>query len=286
MNEFFTIAEDGLSAEICFPSFSTGYYRGTRFDLAGVFRRISGRRGIYADEWFDSYDPYRHDCVCGPSEEFVIRERNAGGPFLKIGVGKLWKEEGPYDRFKRYDIIDEGERGFDCDGSRAVFMHVMPDDYVYEKRIELYPGGRMLIAHLLKNTSGRPIESYVYNHNFFNLGNLPTGPSTRIDFPFCPTGTWRQILKEVSLVGNSIVFSGEMSEAGPAAFIGDLSSSDNFSFRISNSEAGLSVRVNVLAPVEYSVFWSNRRVSCIEPYIPLNIPPGEEYGWSIEYFFD
>lgn len=36
----------------------------------GIFRRIVKGGFFIAQEWFDGYDPYRHDTVCGASEEF------------------------------------------------------------------------------------------------------------------------------------------------------------------------------------------------------------------------
>ena len=63
-----TLCSGGLRAELCQPG---EYYCGTRFDHAGVFRRITQNGFVWADEWFDHQDAFRHDRVCGLSEEFV-----------------------------------------------------------------------------------------------------------------------------------------------------------------------------------------------------------------------
>lgn len=55
----------GLEIELCPPDFQSGYYRGTRFDHSGVFRRIVVDNFIIADEWFDTYNPYAHDAEGG-----------------------------------------------------------------------------------------------------------------------------------------------------------------------------------------------------------------------------
>ena len=107
------LGRGGLSIELCEPR---SYYRGTRFDACGVFRRIVKDGYIYADRWFDGEDAFRHDNVCGPSEEFFgvfgYDEAPVGGTFLKIGVGLLRKDaEKPYDWFHLYEIVDGGRFG-------------------------------------------------------------------------------------------------------------------------------------------------------------------------------
>ncbi len=286
MNKFFTISKGGLSVELCYPSAEEGYYRGTRFDWAGVFRRVVKDGHVYADEWFAADEPYRHDNVCGMSEEFVIFENDAAGPFVKIGVGMLSKEEGPYDRFQLYPIVDGGERGLEISDDCAVFTHKLAGEYEYEKKVVLVDGETVRIDHVLRNISDDTLETSVYNHNFFTFNDMRTGPAVRLDFPGKISGTWRDVMSEVSMEGNSIVFHGNIVEGQKAAFIGDLvMDSPDFSYRISNAEKGLAVEVEVSAPVAYSVFYSNHRVSCIEPYNHLTIAPGESVSWSIDYKF-
>ncbi len=286
MDKFFTISKDGLSVELCYPSAEEGYYRGTRFDWAGVFRRVVKDGHVYADEWFDNDEPYRHDNVCGMSEEFVIMENDAAGPFVKIGVGRLEKEEGPYDRFQLYPIVEAGERGLEITDDQAVFTHVLAGEYEYEKKVSIVDGGTVRIDHVLKNTSSEVLETRVYNHNFFTFDDMRVGPAVRIDFPGRISGTWRDVMPEVSMEGNSLVFHGSIVKGQKAAFIGDLVvDNPEFSYCISNAEKGLSVEVLVSAPVAYSVFYSNHRVSCIEPYNLLTIAPGESAAWSVEYKF-
>ncbi len=336
MNRFFTISKGGLSVELCRPCAIEGYYRGTRFDWAGVFHRIIKEGRVYADEWFDNDEPYRHDNVCGLSEEFVIDGNRAAGPFVKIGVGRLSKEEGPYDRFKLYPIIDAGERSLSIGDDHAVFTHSLMGEYEYEKRIELIDGETLRISHMLKNLSAEVIDTHVYNHNFFTFDNMHVGPAVRIDFPGRPYGTWREVMPQVGFGDNSIIFHDYLLKGGKTAFIGDLTivpeipdtpspvipdtpspefpetpspdipgtpSPDipgttshvipgltrnlvtGFSFRISNTEKNMAVDVRLNSPVAYSVFWSNHRVACIEPYNRLIVAPGESCSWSIDYKF-
>lgn len=285
MEQFFTISKEGIEAVLCYPSSKYGYYRGTRFDWSGVFRKITRRGHIYADTWFDGNDPVRHDNVCGPSEEFVIFRNDLPGTFLKIGVGLLKKESGPYDRFKYYEIVDEGIRSLEALESLAVFRHCMQGQYEYEKRVEIIDGNVMEIRHCLMNLSSSVLDTYVYNHNFFNLDNAAVGPAIKVDFPYEPEGTWRELLPEVAIKGESIVFSSELKKGGKTPFIGDLSSCKDFSFRIGNLASGIAVEASVDLPVEYSVFWANSRVCCVEPYVHLTVETGSSISWTNRYIF-
>lgn len=289
MADFISIGRDWLQAELCVPDFEKGYYRGTRFDHSGIFRKISGGGHVYADQWFDKEDPYRHDNVCGPSEEFVIAagSDSAGKDnLLKIGVGLISKTAGEsYDRFRLYEVLDAGKRGLRHGSDFAEFSHLMKGRYLYVKRIEIAGNGVMTIRHILCNLSDKILDTYSYNHNFFTLDGMEVGPDTRIDFNYCPTGTWREVMEEVSIEDRSIVYAKPMTRGGRTAFIGDLSSSDDFSFTIRNLKSGAGVEVRPSTHVEYSVFWCNHSVSCIEPYIHINIRPKEEFCWDIRYRF-
>ncbi|MGM9770271.1 MAG: hypothetical protein ACI3Y6_06100 [Candidatus Cryptobacteroides sp.] len=37
--------------------------------------------------------------------------------------------------------------------------------------------------------------------------------------------------------------------------------------------------------MDRAVFWAIRRVACVEPYCPVDIPPGGEFRWTIRYRF-
>ena len=49
------LTKNGLELTFCLPSFEDGYYRGTRFDHSGIFRKIVFNGFVLADEWFDKY---------------------------------------------------------------------------------------------------------------------------------------------------------------------------------------------------------------------------------------
>ena len=62
------------NGEICvsiyLPDPVHGYYRGTRFDWAGIIEHVDTRNHRFYAPLHAAHDPYRHDCVSGPAEEF------------------------------------------------------------------------------------------------------------------------------------------------------------------------------------------------------------------------
>src|SRR3712207_7481091 len=47
-------------------------------------------------------------------------------------------------------------------------------------------GDSLILEHELANTGTKPIETSVYNHNFFTLDRKTTGPDIVVRFPFAP----------------------------------------------------------------------------------------------------
>lgn len=290
-----TISNDTLKITLHAPDGAKGYYRGTRFDWAGVFRSIEYKGCNYAEEWFENYSPVMHDAVCGPVEEFSpigLEEVAAGEPFLKIGVGMLEKMEGPYDRFKLHNIVNPGVRTAEVTGDSIIQTHSLESEqgyaYEYVKEIRLTGENRFRISHSLRNTGRKVLKGDVYNHNFFTLGLLETGPSRHLDFPFRPEGDWRAEYSEVGFTDNGIrftrtlqkgesVFTGNLHEAGRG-----LAGSPN-GFVLVEAGNGRGVEALCSEPMTKAVFWSNHRIACIEPYIDFCVVPGGIFGSDIEY---
>ena len=287
------LEKDGLELTLCPPDLQEGYYRGTRFDHSGIFRRIVVDGYVLADEWFDVYDPYRHDAVCGTSEEFAecgYENAEAGDVFLKPGVGLLYKDDdSPYDHFKLYRVADPGRWTVTSEDDEAVFVHVLDGDawgYIYEKRVRILDGGSFEISHRLCNTGAHAISGETYNHNFFTMGDSRPGPEIEFDFPFSPCGTWRSEYDSVKLSEHGIRYLRPLVQ-GESVFMGNLNPSDGSEitgevFRISSSD-GHGVTFFADQPFDHIVFWSNHRVGCIEPFIPYALESGEEFEWNYRF---
>ena len=288
------ISQNGLEVTLCPPSFQDGYYRGVRFDHSGIFRRIEKDGFVFADEWFDVHDPYKHDAVCGASEEFSqcgYEYAQVGEVFLKPGVGLLVKDsDTAYDHFKLYEVADCGRWTVTSEEDSATFIHVLDAEgwgYVYEKEVRLISGECMQIAHRLCNTGPKLIKGETYNHNFFTFGDARPGPEMQIDFPFRPCGKWRSDYDSVALVESGIRYFRHI-RAGESVFMGNLDSSEgekNVGQVYSMHAASHQVIFETDLPFSHIEFWSNHRVGCIEPFIPYELGQGDELQWTYRYCF-
>ncbi|MCQ2115313.1 MAG: hypothetical protein MJZ07_03830 [Bacteroidales bacterium] len=280
-----TLTKDGLVIELAEPR---TYYKGTRFDANGIFRRISKDGYVFADEWFDSPDPLRHDNVCGCSEEFYgtygYDEAATGGSFLKIGVGMLRKEtDAPYDWFHRYEIADGGRIEVETDGVKAIYRHTLDGQYRYIKEIELLDGSSFVIRHSLTNCRQDKLEINSYCHNFFTFEGKPTARERQMDFPATPYGNWRENSLHGYLEGTSLHFDAELQQ-GETAYIGNLRLNpqpENFSMVLREGERSVEIKSD--RPLDHMVMWACRRVACPEPYIHLVAEPGNEIRWKLGY---
>ena len=127
-----TIGNESLKITLRLPDGKTGYYRGTRFDWAGVFESVVYDGCNYDEQWFEVYSPEKHDAVGGPAEEFGAVGFDLAAPgeaFLKIGVGMLERpDDQPYDRFRLHRILDYGQREFSASSDSALYRHVINSD--------------------------------------------------------------------------------------------------------------------------------------------------------------
>ena len=336
------------------PRAEEPYYRGTRFDRTGIILGLESGGHRYVQPWQRHYDPWSHDAVSGPAEEFLPieagksdiggvraafgvtqpqrsedgRSRMRSGSadtagWLKIGVGLLRDDGAPYDRFKLYDILDPGQftvcfgqadytggqaplsatsilaalrlsnadsgaRPAGPEPSSVTFRHKLTGHYDYVKTVEIPADGRLRLTHALRNDSPDPIDTYVYCHNFFILDGAPTSRATRYDFPWRPVGDWRAPYDSVRLTEHGITFDRDL-RPDETVFMGNLRpdnpTASGYRFILRNTENGLGVEAFCDRQMEYAVFWSNSDVSCLEPYIPLHLNPGQTARWTLDYRF-
>lgn len=291
------ISNELIQAEIYLPDRENGYYRATRFDWSGVIASLEYNGHQYFGRWFDDYDPYTHDAILGPVEEFTplgFEETVPGDHFVMIGVGALKRpDENDHNRFLLYEIADYGEWIVETYNDRVVFIHELSDingySYEYHKIVKLTEDQpELVLEHKLKNTGTRVIETSVYNHNFFTIDEEPTGPGIRIIFPFDVYAEGTGFGSIAKTVGNEIQYIRQLKK-GENVFSSDLQgfgdTSEDYDIRIENMKTGAGVRITGDHPIERLVFWASSRTSCPEPYIHLKVEPGEEIQWGIRYEF-
>src|SRR5947208_10968522 len=123
------LKNDKLRVKVYLPDTEKGFYRGTRFDWAGVLGEVEFSGHKVFGPWKDTHDPTNHDDIIGPCEEFGNQsplgyaEAKPGGTFLKIGVGELEKsKEEKYGFARKYKIVKQAgckEVYRDPDGQRG-----------------------------------------------------------------------------------------------------------------------------------------------------------------------
>jgi hypothetical protein len=290
------ISNGPITAVLYLPDAAHGYYQGTRFDWAGVISSLKYQGHQYFGQWFEKYDPKTHDAIMGPVEEFLrplgYDEAKVGGTFVRVGVGLLRKpEEKEFRRFFTYEIADPGKRTIHKHADSVEFRHEVSDAtsgyaYQYQKSVRLTKGKPQLVLdHTLKNTGRKAISTEVYDHNFFMIDGQPTGPEMSVKFPWDLQATGnREVL---DLKGSTLTYSRPQTKSDTvmAEFKGYNDTPKDFDFRIENRKTGAGVHITANRPLAKVLFWSIPTVLCPEPYIKVEIAPGQEFTWRIVYDF-
>ena len=294
------LSNGSIEAEVYLPDAERGYYRGTRFDWSGVIYSLKFQGHEYFGEWQKSDDPYRHDRITGPVEEYRTDNKGlgydeapAGGTFLRIGVGVCEKpNEQDYRWRHSYKVVDPGKWAARRDGDWIEFTQEVTDSrsgygYRYTKRLALTPGRpELLIEHTLTNTGAKRIESSVYNHNFFVIDGQPAGPDFVVRFPF-ELRADRDMRGIAAVQGRNVVYLKEV-PAGESVITlldGYGPTAADHRFAIENRKTKAGVRMTADRPLAKLQFWSPRTTLCPEPYIDLRVAPGASESWRLRYEF-
>ena len=67
-----------IQAKVWLPDPENGYYRGTRFDWSGAISSLQFAGHEYFGEWQQSDDPYLHDRITGPVEDYSTAGKGLG----------------------------------------------------------------------------------------------------------------------------------------------------------------------------------------------------------------
>ena len=305
-----------LQMTVYLPDAQHGYYRGTRFDWAGVVQDLEYKGHRIYGPWYTKTDPHVRDfiydgsdiiagpcsAIMGPVEEFTTNhkglgydEAKAGGTFVKIGVGVLRKpDNSEYSPYHLYEIVDPGKRTVHTTATSVEFTHELRDPasgyaYTYRKTLRLAPGKpELVIEHSLRNTGQKSIQTSVYDHNFFVPDHLPPGPGTVITVPFKIEAAQPPENGLAEIRGNQLIYLKQLQgeERVTSAIKGFNDSAKDYDVRVENAKAGVGFHVTGDRPLASVYLWSIRSVVSMEPYIDMSIEPGSEFTWkySYEYF--
>jgi hypothetical protein len=216
-----------------------------------------------------------------------------GGTFVKIGVGVIKKpEERAFQQFKTYEIADPGKWTVKKKSDSVEFTQIVDDPssgyaYRYTKVVQLVKGRPMMaLAHSLKNTGKKTIESDVYEHNFYMLDAQPTGPDVVIKFPFEVSAT-QDLHGLAETRGKELVYLKELTgrESAQSNLTGYSADPKDYDIAEENTKTGAGVRQTCDRPLVRINYWSIRTTACPEAYIHMKIAPGETFTWKISYEF-
>lgn len=285
-----------LKIKIYLPDAEKGYYRGTRFDWAGVINSLEYEGHQYFGPWRE-HDPLAHDAITGPVESFTpigFENAEAGDPFLTIGVGMLRKPDtAAYQFYKTYEIINAGEWRVKKKSDRIEFVHELHSEegyaYEYTKTLKLVPDkAELLLEHSLKNTGRLPIETTVYNHNFFTIDSEPTGPDIVTSFPYPISAEGRGFGELITVQGDKLIYTRKLRKGENVytpGIEGFSDSAEDYHISIENRKTGAGVKITSDQPLLKLVYWASVNTACPEPYIIVEARPGETFQWTTTYSF-
>ena len=301
-----------ITAKIYLPDAVNGYYRSTRFDWSGAVYSLQYKGHEFYGPWYNRVDPkiinwefqgseiVSGPCsaLCGPVNEFhkVLGwdEAKPGDTFIKIGVGVLRKTEGEYNRFAPYNVVDAGKWTVKKNDNSIEFTQELSDPnsgyaYVYRKVVRLIKDKpEMIIEQSLRNTGRLVISSNVYNHNFVVLDKQSPGPDFTFRVPFKIMATQIPDKNIAEVQGNNIVYHRPLSghDEVVVLFKGFSNKVEDTEMIIENKKVGAGIKVSGNRPLIDDLLWSIRTVLSVEPYIAIDVQPGEEFNWmnTFEYY--
>jgi hypothetical protein len=307
------ISNGVLRATIYLPDAEKGFYRGMRFDWAGVMASLEYKGHGYFGPFFEKFDPAVADveigdpvvagiasAASGPVEEFIGADESAlgyseakpGEAFCKVGVGALRKiDYAPYSSYVNYPIVSGGKRTVKSGPDWIEFTQVADCGvgyaYDYTKTIRLLKNEPVMnIEHHLVNRGAKTIETQVYDHNFMVIDHQGAGPAVEVAFPFSPKPT-KPLDPLAEVRGKQLVFPKELK--GKDTFYGEFrgfgKTVADYEIRVENKSTGAGVVITADQPLANLGVWAVRTIVAPEPYIAIKIPAGHDFTWKYTYRF-
>jgi hypothetical protein len=284
-----------IAMQVYTPDGDKGFYRGIRFDWSGIIAGVDYKGHRFYGPWRSPHQPEGNDFVSGPAEEFAMEkpmgydEAKPGETFIKVGVGLLERvDKKDYHFFGRYPLVKPGEWTVRSGPDWVEFHQELQGPrgwaYRYTKRISLGQGqATFAIHHKLENSGAKTIDINHYNHNFTSIDGTPFGPNYSVTFPFAAAEP-QQIKEDLAVFrGNGIEVLKPLGEESLWIRLrGPGTAADNAcTIRNNKTKAGVSFQGDV-AISEFR-FWSVETAACPEPFIAIQLEPGQAKEWTWDY---
>jgi hypothetical protein len=291
------LGNDRIKVTVRTPDAEKGYYRGTRFDWAGVIGPVEFDGKKVFLPWKDKHDPTNNDDITGPCDEFGnttplnFKEAKAGERFVKIGVGELTKgTDNEYAFWKKYAIAKPGSWEVRSGDNVVTFSQALTTDfgfaYEYRKILRLTQGG-FTLSYALRNRGTKRIVTDVYNHNFFNVAGSSTGKGFGVTFPFTPKPkeSKERFAELVAADGPALNFRGEL-DKGSIYTLLDGFGPDAKDARFVLHGGGVRMSVTGDKPLSKVALWGVKTTLCPEPFLAIDLAPRESMSWQWAYQFE
>lgn len=271
-------------------------YRGSRFDYSGNIRQITlnGKHTFCGLE----KTSYSHFYGFGLVNEFGIEcplnynESDQGEYFIKIGVGKLKKEDkGTYDFFKEYEKLTFDVKIKQNNELSVEYHSLSPElngfKYFYCKKIEIRDN-TLLINYCIENKGCKEILTTEYCHNFIAVDYCETGKDYNLEFEFSlQPDLFSEFVDHDNLInvkGNNISWSGTPQNE---FFIGNINGNKSFKpfWSLKNYKTKAGISESVSSDCFKANLWGTKHVVSPELFYRFNIKPGEQKTWTRMYTF-
>ena len=255
---------------------------GPRFDRTAVVRQVTVDGLDFLGPWglCDEFGLYGNG-VLG------YEDAEAGGSFLKIGVGRLTRDSGsgyhfahPYPVGEYFAVETEAAKDFLTVIQRS--DPLFPQRYAYRKTYALGEDNSLTIRYRLTNTGEAPWSFEHYNHHWFRLEGADIGPRYRcrtvFALPEAETGFLRG--------DHSLRMKEALAPEGAVYYASDLpgAAAEANRFTIEVDGKPMVDYAGSFAPVRFALYASADGF-CPEVFKRATLGPGESASWSSIYRF-
>ena len=209
-----------------------------------------------------------------------------GQPFLKIGVGRLLREdEKPYRFSHRYRVsawapvgIESKPNVLTASTSDALGSYGYRSVKQYQVNAE---ETTLVIAYELGNTGEKAFRFDHYNHNWFRMGDEPIGQAYRLDLGF---PVERKSAEWYRLLGSSILIERPVTKGVYFPSVQAATAEDNW-FQIFCDPTNQSVLVKGDFALTRFALYADERGLCPETFLETTVQPGQSVRWTRTYEF-
>jgi hypothetical protein len=272
------------------------FYSGSRFDHSGnIFQVILNNKYSFCST---EKKMVNSACGFGLINEFDIDGSagydmvKPGEHFLKIGVGKLLKEDNkPYDFFYPYPF-DPSVFEIDCNNkSQITYVSQSPKingfQYWYHKMISI-EGNLLTINYSLKNTGDRSFSTEEYCHNFLSVDHQDLSENYKLEFNFELNPNCFDAF--VDPCNDMIIGQSHISFKNTPAneiFIAALNGKKPFpaSWKLINFNSGVGISEEVSFESTKINLWGTGHVISPELFMNCKLNPGGLICWQRKYTF-